>query len=62
MVELKKSCGRVGGRNEGVRRFKDTIKRPTESTSLGSWILTGTKPPTKKYAWAGPKPSALGGL
>jgi hypothetical protein len=49
---LYKSEGRI----VGDRKIKNTSRRPTESTNLGSWGLTETKPPMKEHAWARPRP------
>lgn len=54
--EFKESSGRVGDRVEQARGVKDTMRRPTESTNLGSWGLTKTEPLTKEHAGAGPGP------
>ena len=36
---------------------KDTRRRPTESTSLGSWRLIKTGTPAREHAWAESMPS-----
>ena len=36
-VELGESCGRVVGRIAGLKRDRNSTKRPTESTNLDSW-------------------------
>lgn len=41
-------CGRVGGKNEGAESVKNTIIRPTESTTLGPWGITKIKPANQK--------------
>jgi hypothetical protein len=44
------SCEKGGNRIEISRGVKDTTKRPTESTNLSPWGLTGTEPPIKECA------------
>jgi hypothetical protein len=39
-------------KTEGTRGYKDTTRRPTTITNLGSWGLTETEPPSKKHAGA----------
>jgi hypothetical protein len=46
-AELQESCGRVGGRTEGPKGDRDSI-RSTESTNLDPWELTETETPTKE--------------
>ena len=48
---------RSGRRIDGTRGVKDTTRRPTESTNLGTQGLTETEPPTKEHAGAGASPS-----
>jgi hypothetical protein len=49
----------VGGRFEGPGGDRDSIRKPTESTSLDSLVFPETKPPTKEHTWAGPRSSTL---
>ena len=46
----------VRDRIEQTGGVKDTTGRHTESTSVHSWGLTKTEPPTKDHAGAGPRP------
>ena len=55
-MDLQESCRRVGGRIEGPQEDSDSTGRPTKSTNLDPWGLPETEPPTKKQAWAGPRP------
>ena len=50
-AELGESCGREGGKNVGARGVKDTIRKPTESTNLGSQVLTEVDSITKEPTW-----------
>lgn len=51
----RESYQRVEGRNERAGLVKDTTRRPTVLTHLGSWWLTELEPPTKDHAWTGPQ-------
>ena len=46
-------------RTEQARGVKDTTRRPTESTNLGTWKLTETEPPTKEHAGLGLGPLCI---
>ena len=56
-AHLGESCGRVRDRTEQARGVKDTMRRPTESTTLGPWELKETGPSAKEHAETGPIPS-----
>lgn len=47
--QLRKSCGRFGGRIEGLRWDRESIRRSTESTTLDLWGLAETEAPTKEH-------------
>jgi hypothetical protein len=46
-----------GRRTEGARRAKDIIRKPTESTNLGTKEFRETELATREHAWDGPRPS-----
>lgn len=52
-TDVKDTYGRVEGSTEGPEGGGNTIRRPTESTSLGLWELVDTEPPIKEHTWAG---------
>jgi hypothetical protein len=47
-MELRESCGRVGGRIEGSKEDRDSTERPTETINLDPWELPEIEPPTKE--------------
>ena len=55
-MELRKSCGGVGGRIEEPKGERDSIRRPSELTELDPWGFPETEPPTKEYIRAVPRP------
>jgi len=54
-MELRESCGRVGGRIEGSREDGDSTGRLIRSINLNPWKLSETEPPSKEHTWDGPR-------
>jgi hypothetical protein len=44
-------------KTQGVGGVKASTRRPTEPTNMGSIVSIEAEPPTKEYAWTGPRQS-----
>ena len=57
-MEFRESYKRVGRKKEGKREDRDSTGRPTKSTKLDPWWLSGPESLTRERAWDGPRASA----
>ena len=57
-LDLWESCGSIGRSIAGHKGNRESTRRPKESIHLDPWGLPETEPPTKEWAWAGPRPPA----